>query len=94
MDDQMHQTSAERLSIEQILLEHPDSFSLDAVFDAMEDGIFVYDAFGHVIRTNPVARELLGGKELYCSPSTSLQEGMERFLLRDPTEGLLLTEEQ
>ncbi len=66
---------------------------LEAVFDAMVDGVFVYDGSGKLIKTNAAARELLGGEELYRVPTTSLQEGVRRFRLRDP-RGLPLSEEQ
>lgn len=94
MDDQMHDTAPDHLPREQRPPHPQPNYSLEAVFDAIEDGIFVYDALGRIIRVNPAARELLGGKELYRTPSASLQEGIERFRLRDPAKGTLLTEEQ
>jgi PAS domain S-box-containing protein len=56
---------------------------LEAVFDAMADGVFVYDAEGRLIKTNTAGRELLGGDKLYRFPSSSLQAGAERFRLRN-----------
>ena len=66
---------------------------LEAVFEAMADGVFIYDDHERIIKTNIAGRELLGGVELYRSPSTSLQEGAERFRMRD-SRGLPLGEEQ
>ena len=66
---------------------------LEAVFEAMADGVFIYDDHERIIKTNAAGRELLGGAGLYRSPSTSLQEGAERFRMRDP-RGLPLDEEQ
>ena len=57
---------------------------LETVFEAMADGVFIYDDHERIIKTNAAGRELLGGAELYRSPSTSLQEGAERFRMRDP----------
>ena len=33
---------------------------LEAIFEAIADGIFVYDKDGHLLRTNRAARDLLG----------------------------------
>ncbi|MHB8595635.1 MAG: PAS domain-containing sensor histidine kinase [Ktedonobacteraceae bacterium] len=65
---------------------------LKAVFDAMADGVFVYDGQGHLILTNPAGRDLVG-EDPYPSPSASLQDNADRFQLRN-LHGDALTSEQ
>ena len=33
---------------------------LEAIFETMTDGVFVYDAHGHITRVNAAGREILG----------------------------------
>lgn len=65
---------------------------LKAVFDAMADGVFVYDDQGRLILTNPAGRDLVGD-DPYPSLSTSLQDNADRFQLRN-MHGNVLTSEQ
>ena len=65
---------------------------LEAIYDAMADGVFVYDARAQLVRVNAAGRELLGGALLY-SPSSSLREGAARFRIRT-AQGVPLAEEQ
>ena len=65
---------------------------LKAVFEAMADGVFVYDGEGRLILTNPAGRDLVG-EDPYPPPSSSLQDNAERFRLRT-TRGEALTPEQ
>ncbi len=69
------------------------SGQLEAVFDAMADGVFVYDGRGQLIKTNTAGRELLGSKEHPYARSSSLRDSAVRLRLRTP-QGLPLTEEQ
>jgi PAS domain S-box-containing protein len=47
---------------------------LEAIFEAMTDGIFVYDKDGHLLRMNRAARDLLGLDDLPGYTALSLQE--------------------
>src|SRR5579884_434647 len=66
---------------------------LEAIFAAMTDGVFVYDAQGHILRMNEAARVLLA---CYTTPDdvkASLGERAERVKPRSP-EGVPLPPEQ
>src|SRR5690242_11145772 len=47
---------------------------LEAIFDAMADGIFVYDKDGRILRMNRAARDLLGLDDLPGYTALSLEE--------------------
>lgn len=47
---------------------------LEAIFEAIADGIFVYDKDGHLLRTNRAARDLLGLDSHLGYTSLSLEE--------------------
>lgn len=47
---------------------------LEAMFEAITDGIFVYDQDGHILRMNRAARELLGLDDLPGYTALSLEE--------------------
>src|SRR5579884_267134 len=47
---------------------------LEAIFEAITDGIFVYDQDGHILRMNRAARELLGLDDLPGYTALSLEE--------------------
>ena len=47
---------------------------LEAIFEAITDGIFVYDKDGHILRMNRAARDLLGLDDLPGYTALSLEE--------------------
>ncbi len=56
---------------------------LEITFDAMTDGITVFDRDGHIVRSNAADREMFGfGPDATVAPST-LGERFERISLRD-----------
>ena len=54
---------------------------LEAVFESMADGVFVYDAQGHVRQLNAFAREMLGPE--VTLQERSIEEGAARVVIRD-----------
>jgi PAS domain S-box-containing protein len=47
---------------------------LEAIFEAISDGLFVYDQDGHILRMNRAARDLLGLDDLPDYTALSLEE--------------------
>jgi PAS domain S-box-containing protein len=66
---------------------------LEAIFAAMTDGVFVYDAQGHILRMNEAARVLLARYTTPDDVKASLGERAERVKPRSP-EGVPLPPEQ
>ncbi len=64
---------------------------LEAIFDAITDGVFVYDAEGHIIRTNASANELLAIDSLAGYATLPLAERRALLAPRD-RNGQPLTE--
>ena len=50
------------------------AYQLEAIFEAITDGIFVYDKDGHILRMNRAARDLLGLDDLPGYTDLSLEE--------------------
>jgi PAS domain S-box-containing protein len=56
---------------------------LEAIFEALADGLLVYDAEGHILRTNIAARQILGLEAHLEFAALPLQERAIRYALRD-----------
>ncbi|MGH2498400.1 MAG: ATP-binding protein [Ktedonobacteraceae bacterium] len=67
-----HQREQHRREAEQELSSR--AHQLEAIFEAMADGIFVYDKDGHILRMNRAARDLLGLDDLPGYTALSLEE--------------------
>ncbi|GAC1377155.1 MAG: hypothetical protein NVSMB44_46410 [Ktedonobacteraceae bacterium] len=78
-----HEQESNNPQVETMAAAQAVSGQLEAIFNAMADGVFVYDGSGHLIKSNATGRGLLDSGELYRSLSTLLQEGAERFHLRN-----------
>ena len=77
--DKEERDGTERQQLEQQMGEAEQGPSsraqqLEAIFEAMTDGIFVYDKDGHILRMNRAARELLGLDDLPGYTALSLEE--------------------
>jgi PAS domain S-box-containing protein len=67
---------------------------LDAIFDALPDGIIFYDPDGRILRANPLAREFLGlAAEFERHASKPLPQRGRLFALRDESGQPLLPED-
>lgn len=67
---------------------------LEAVFDAMTDGVIVYDRDGHMLRTNPANREILGNEaawnDYFARP---IEERLQLLRFRDESGDPLLEDQ-
>ena len=66
---------------------------LEAIFEALTDGLMVYDAQGHIVRSNQAASQLLGFEAHPEFVALSLQERALRYAPRD-AEGQPVPPEQ
>jgi len=66
---------------------------LEAIFEAMTDGIFVYEEQGSIIQANTAGRELLAFASRPNYPTQPLHERVAQLALRDE-QGRLLPEEE
>jgi PAS domain S-box-containing protein len=92
---------AERTRLEEVLAAEQEARKeiegiwqqLEAIFAAMTDGVFVYDAQGHIVRMNEAARMLLARYTMADDFTVPLQVRAERYGPRSP-EGNPLPPEQ
>jgi signal transduction histidine kinase len=80
----------ERKRLEKALIERISQ--LEAVFEAMADGLFVYNSEGQIIQMNKAAGELLLPGAVVDFAARSLQERLALLTVRD-LEGHLLSEQ-
>jgi len=62
---------------------------LESIFEAVTDGLFVYDATGHLTRVNRAGQALMLTGEFAPEPTAKVSERIGRYSLRDETGQLL-----
>ena len=66
---------------------------LEAILTAVSDGLFVYDAAGHLIRMNPAGQAMLGIAPTQQSVDGEVGERADRWGLRDANHALIPPEQ-
>jgi signal transduction histidine kinase/PAS domain-containing protein/ActR/RegA family two-component response regulator len=57
---------------------------LEAIFEAMADGVAVYDQHGRILRMNAIMQQQLGVADMRDADAFSLQQRAERLMVCDP----------
>ena len=81
----------ERRRLEREVAER--SAQLEAIFEAMADGVAIYDAYGHIARVNAALRSIMGLDTFPEYSSLAIPARSQRIEPRDPS-GKLIPEDQ